>query len=252
MQVRAYSKQGFARAKGSKVKYGAWSKISTFKTQQQSGKANTKGKKLVHFKFNGNYKTSIGDISTTHYGNSKFASGKLGKAAYFDGNGDYVTAGRGLNLKGDYALNVWVKPVAGNETRSDAAILAKYETNQYGPYDFYLQYNKPAFWMSNGNGTHKEVVSDTAVANGKWSMITYSYKKSSKKLSIYINGKYDASFEVDPLYSNNDLVTIGRQALMFSPYSHLEYLGWLDELSLYNKSLSSAQVKALYRLKAVS
>ena len=197
---------------------------------------------LVHFKFDGNYKTSVGKISTVHYGQSEFGAGKIGKAAFFDGDDDYVTAGRGLNLPGDFTLNVWVKPVAGNETRETAGLFTKFEEDT-GSYGFFLRYNKPAVGMIDESGGNPQVVSETALQNEEWYMLTYTYKAKGKKLSIYINGKYDSSFEYGPFLTGNDLVTIGRQAWLWDDGGNLEYRGWLDELSLYNKSLTSAQIK---------
>ena len=183
---------------------------------------------LVHFEFDGNYKTSVGNISTIHYGNTKFGAGKLGKAAFFDGDGDYLTAGRGLSLPGDFTFNVWVKPVSGNETRETAGVFSKFENKDgdTGSYGFFLRYNKPGLGIMTEDGKNQQVVSDTQVKNGKWSMLTYTYKASDNRLSIYINGRYDSAFDYGPFMSGSDLVAIGRQALQFYPYSDLQYRGW--------------------------
>ncbi len=45
---------------------------------------------------------------------------------------------------------------------------------------------------------------------------------------------------------NSDSVTIGRQDLMFSPYSDLEFKGYIDELRVYNRNLTASEVQDLY------
>lgn len=198
---------------------------------------------ILYCPFNGNYLDQTLTSTTIHYGQIQYNQGISGKAIYLDGDDDYIELGNGMNLTGDFTMNVWVN--SDSASRSDAAILAKYETNQYGPYDFYLSYNCPAFWVSNGKGGYERYKSDSKLESGKWYMVTYTYQKSISKLSIYINGTLDCSFKCINITSNNDTVTIGRQAFMFNPYSHLEYKGYLDELRLYNRVLSFSEISAL-------
>ena len=59
---------------------------------------------------------------------------------------------------------------------------------------------------------------------------------------IYVNGKLDLSVECDEIITNDDTVTIGRQSLMFSPYSDLEYKGYIDELKIFDKALNEKEI----------
>ena len=51
--------------------------------------------------------------------------------------------------------------------------------------------------------------------------------------------------------SGSDTVTVGRQALMFSPYSTLQYQGYMDDLRVYASSLSAADIKTLSEGKEI-
>ena len=175
-----------------------------------------------------------------------YPEGVIGPGLYFGGDGEYLEAGRELYLPGDFTFSVWVNPERDNAGRSDAAILAKYETNHYGPYDFFLANNRPAAWISDGNGNHREVTSDTVLPEYDWSWLTYVYHEEDGTLTIYINGRYDSEFSGITLSDNDDLVTIGRQALMFEPYDQLQFLGILDELVLRAGAMNEDEIRAMY------
>ena len=215
-------------------------------------KAEAKTKILLDMSFDKNVTDSANDEKGTKFGDIKFGKGISKKAIYLDGDGDYVSLGEGYNLPKSFTLNVWVKTDEENVDRSDAAILAKYETNKYGPYDFYLAYNKPAYWVSDGtgggffSGGYEAHISETVLKANKWYMLTYTYDNKKTQLSIYINGKLDSTFNCIPVTTNKDEVTIGRQSLHFNG-NHQEFKGWIDELRIYNKALSAKKIKKLYR-----
>lgn len=201
---------------------------------------------LMWYKFENDLVNSADGKNGTKYGDVTFEDGVSGRSIYLDGDGDYIDIGTGYNLFGDFTFNVWIKTDGGNANRSDAAILAKYKTNRFGPYDFYLSYNRPAFWASDGKGDNEHYISDTTLESNKWYMLTYKYDRNDKLLSIYINGKLDTSFSCIPITFNDDTVDIGRQEFMFSPYQNLQYKGWIDELRLYNYLVSDNEISDLY------
>ncbi len=197
---------------------------------------------LADFSFENSLEDIANSNSVYGYGDYTFASGVNGNCLYLDGDGDYLDLGNDYHLTDDFTFNVWVK--SENEDRSDAAIFAKYDTNGYGPYDFYMSYNRPAFWISNGAGGYDEFISDTTLSSDRWHMVTYV--KDGSDYKIYIDGELDLSFECYDITTNDDTVTIGRQNFMFSPYSDLEYKGYIDELKIYNKAFTQEEINDLY------
>ncbi len=166
------------------------------------------------------------------------------KGAYFDGDGDYLALGKGFNFDGDFTISLWVKSDSGD--RSDAALFAKYETNHYGPYDFYLAYNHPTIWLSDGKGGHMELMSETAI-DDDWHFLAFTYEKESNTYTIYIDGEQCESWVMTfDMYYNDDSVTIGRQALQFSPYNMLQFKGSLDEIRVYNRCLDEVELQMNY------
>jgi len=198
---------------------------------------------LAYYPFNGNANEETGQyVDGILNGDASFKKGVIGQALYLDGNGDYVDLGNGLNLNQKYSVSFWVK--SEDLSRKYAAVLAKYETNGYGPYDFSLHYNKANLWVSNGQGGALSVDSKANISKNIWAFVSYTV--NSGQLSIYVNGRLSTTRTIPAMTKNNDRVTIGRQALMFSPYSDLEFKGYIDEVRIYNRSLSAAEINKLY------
>ena len=199
---------------------------------------------ILYMSFDKTMKDEVSEKKMSKYGNIKYVKGKFGKAAYFDGDRDYVELKKQYDLSEmSFSLNFWVK--AESEDKSDAAIFSKYETNLYGPYDFYLTYNKPAIWISDGRGGYEVYISDTVLSSDKWYMITVVYSAKKSKLTLYINGKVDNSWKIIPITTNKDTVMIGTQALDVGRKA--DYRGAIDELRLYKGVLSKKMVKKLYK-----
>ena len=182
-------------------------------------------------------------VDGTLRGNATFGNGVIGQALYLDGNGDYVDIGNGLNLYEYYSVSFWIKTEDLN--RRYPAVLAKYETNQYGPYDFDLHYNKVNIWVSNGSGSSSSLDSTSSIQQNEWTHVVYAGALRSVK--IFINGQLDNTVTAPLMTQNNDRVTIGRQALMFQPYSNLEFKGFIDDLRVYDRTLSDTEVRELYQ-----
>ncbi|HBG04780.1 MAG: hypothetical protein A2075_01105 [Geobacteraceae bacterium GWC2_58_44] len=203
---------------------------------------------VAYYPFDGNAKESSGQyVDGLLRGNATFKQGVLGQALYLDGAGDYVDIGNGLNLEGNYSVSCWVK--SEDLSRKYPAILAKYATNRYGPYDFDLHYNKVSLWISDGHGGYSSTDSNKSLLLDAWTSIVYTVQYN--KLSIYIDGILDKTATIPVVTRNGDRVTIGRQALMFSPYSDLEYRGYIDELRVYNRVLSAEDIHAIHNSGSV-
>ena len=211
---------------------------------------------LIYMPFDDSFNNVSDGTAATVYGSVELGSGVSGNAAHFDGDTGYLDLGTGYNLTGSFALNMWLKPDSDNANRSDAGVLAKYETNSKGPYDFYLQYNAPAFWVSSGS-TASWYVADRAISSNEWSMVTYVFDAADRTLAIYVDGKQVLSKEGMPeINTNSDVVTVGRQALLFSGSTtdghlidtdaHLKYQGWVDDLLLVPRTLSESDIQRLY------
>ena len=163
-------------------------------------------------------------------------------AAYFDGNGDYIEYGHGLNLTPTYTFNIMLK--CEDVNKSYSAFFAKYERSMQGPYAFSINQGRINCWITNEDATgHEEVESSQILENDTWYFI--SIVREINKLSIYVNGILDTESTISSWGEGEDTITIGRQALMFEPEDQLQYTGYIGMISIYDTNLSAGQIMQL-------
>ena len=84
------------------------------------------------------------------------------------------------------------------------------------------------------------VTTGTWIADGYWHQVVASYNGSA--ISMYVDGTPDITMTASGLLAtNSDMVRIGSQG---SPTTR--WLGDLDEVAVYNRGLSAAEVANLY------
>ena len=180
------------------------------------------------------------------YGDTKIISVNdpgIGKAAYFDGDGDYIECGNGMNLTDNYTFNTYLYCEDVDMTYSN--FFAKYEVNQKGSYAFAFRHGKINVWVTERDGVHTEIENETELKNNTWYYI--SVVKSGTNYKIYINGKLDGEGNIPTFVTTDDTVTIGRQALMFAPVDQLQFNGYIREISIYENDLSAEEIGKLYQ-----
>ena len=150
-------------------------------------------------------------------------------AAYFDGDGDYIACGTGINLTENWSFCTYLR--CDDVEKEYSAFFAKYETNGAGPYAFSINNGYVNCWFSDGEGNHTEIQSEYQLSNGEWAMITVV--KEGSVVRLYVNGSLEGEAEVSCITDSDDLVTIGRQALMFEPYEQLQFTGYIVGIFIY-------------------
>lgn len=187
---------------------------------------------------NGNTSMPLGemyrDTFTDDYGNSI-------AGAYFDGEGDYIECGRGVNLTGQDTFTFLFN--CQDVDKDYSHVFAKYETNGEGSYGFSIHYGKFNCWITHEDSGYIELESDTEIEENRWYFVSVVINGSD--MSLYINGELDAECEIGTFKKNEDLVTIGRQALLFYPEGDLQFTGVIAEVSYYDSVLSAEDVKYL-------
>jgi hypothetical protein len=171
--------------------------------------------------------------------------GIIGKALSFDGVDDYMMVPDSDSLditKG--SVEVWVKPLV--LTASWYNIISKWSTAG-GGYDAYGMYAG----IENGyrvrwqfyDGSWHYVDSTTALTVGKWFHIVGTYDGFT--LKIYINGQ----FENSRAYTGSFPITayplgIGRGQIYY-------FNGLIDEVRIYNRALSQAEIQRLMYMRGI-
>ncbi|MEI8249115.1 MAG: LamG domain-containing protein, partial [Candidatus Taylorbacteria bacterium] len=201
---------------------------------------------------NNNGSTILGSVSTV--------PGITGNALNFNGNG-YVTDENfqpQLGPNGDYSISAWIKPTSANTGNNVIFRIVNSDGNNYGSYNV-------GFW-SNQNGDNPlsvNVYTGEAWQGGNqltanlpdftnWHLMTFTYVASTRLDTMYIDGVQAAQNTDNG--SGNEVVQrleLGgdyEDASVPTDISQVGalYNGGLDDLAIFNRTLSPSEVSAIY------
>ncbi|MBU2539862.1 prepilin-type N-terminal cleavage/methylation domain-containing protein [Patescibacteria group bacterium] len=170
------------------------------------------------------------------------ASDNLGVALNFNGSSNAAICGSSpsLNISGDeITIEAWIYKQPSTGTRY---VLAKSGANWWSYQYALVNYGKYIFLNLNGKlaGNSGEVISDN-----RWYHVTVTYNrnKTSNQVRYYINGAEVSSANYStPITPNNYPLRIGRGGMVTAYF----FKGNLDEIRIYGKSLTLAQIQQHY------
>jgi hypothetical protein len=169
------------------------------------------------------------------------SSGKAGGAYAFDGVNDYIDIGNNRSLTPNNTLSVslWVKPYATQNTYSGLAG----NFNSYSGWIIrYSTSNQLSIRIGNGT-THQDFFSSGSTTTNNWTHMAFVYNGSG--IIYYFNGINETvrSSNIAWLDYLSADVLIGSDGLTANRY----FNGTIDEVQIFNYSLSANQIAAMYR-----
>jgi len=172
---------------------------------------------------------------------------KYGCARMFDGSGDYVDCGNDSVLNfipntDEFTLSSWINIVSGQ----DGSIIAKGpSTTTSRQYQIFIQDGGDEL---RGRVGGTEIQSGVDVADGTWHhIIGVNYDDSgTKKFKFYIDGIADDTIITSGSATNSLDVLIGARRNSDNTDSGFEFNGLIDEVLIYNRSLSANEIYQLY------
>lgn len=186
---------------------------------------------------NGNHGVGVGATPPTT------GAGKFGNGGVFDGVSQYANGGNNASLMPTEAitLSAWINVF---QLGLQNWLLAKYETDTtYATgtgYDLYI-YSDNKIYFDIESAKHL-LSYDYPVDTGTWCHIVATYSKETDVGVLYINGEIvNQNSATDALTSNNGTFFMGLRGDTAATFK-----GKLDEVRIYNRALSPAEVKALY------
>ncbi len=202
-----------------------------------------------HWSFDGkdmtqNAKDTSGQGNTGYlvgYTSTTTSAGKLGQAMRFDGSTQYVNVNDNLSLNPSaITVSSWIK--ASSFTNAYNTIVHKGDGSNF--YEVYVKSNgklavyngnNPTFSQYDGTGTY-------TLSTNQWYFVTFTYD-SVNGLKGYVNGALDGSDVVNGLVGlSSTALSIGRDSWTAGRF----FSGSIDDVRIYNRALSSAEVKKLY------
>lgn len=199
---------------------------------------------VAYYPFNGTALDASGQGNDgIENGGINYQEGYSDQAAEFDGVDDYIyiNNSESINLSGDFTISIWVKP------DSFGVVLAKGGTvTLYSRYSINLNHEdngRIRVWA--GDGTVDNFIdSNSLPQTGEWQHILYTYMHSNRQIRIYINGELDKTSTVtDGITQTDGDLVIGRSDYDNSnPGVPDEYDGLIDEVRIYNRVLTEAEI----------
>jgi prepilin-type N-terminal cleavage/methylation domain-containing protein len=202
----------------------------------------------------GNNGTLLDASSTNADGNTppQWITGKIGGALSFDGVDDYVNIpdNPSLDINKSITVITYVYPTAPTLTYFRSFVSKYYTVNQRtyqlnvdeGYTSELLGQETFQFWISCCDGVTRDHVEALAARN-VWQHVSGVYDYSARNLAIYVNGepKQKKTTSIVGIATNDLSLYVGS-----NPNQVRFWQGIVDEVRLYNRVLSDAEIKALY------
>ncbi|MGI6278201.1 MAG: DUF2341 domain-containing protein [Patescibacteria group bacterium] len=185
---------------------------------------------------NGNHGQGVGATPPTT------GAGKFGNGGLFDGSDDLVkiTHTDTFNFDSDeITISTWINPTSLN---TNDFIIGK--SQSYNGFSLRLDSSNASYLeFYIGDGSSYYFTSDQkahGMTTGNWYQVTATFNGST--MDLFVNGESigSASANFSPSWGTHDLI-IGADAAEDN-----EIPGKIDEVRIYNRALSPAEVKALY------
>lgn len=173
----------------------------------------------------------------TIQGASRTSNGRYGRGVSFDGQDDWITVAddSSLDLTNGMTLEAWVKPdTLANSWRT---ILIKEQTQNLA----YAMYAGTDAGLPSGHvytDSDKGLSGPTALPLGQWSHVATTFDGST--LRLYVDGAQVSTMAVTgPITVSGGALRMGGNAVWAEWFD-----GTLDEVRVYNRALSGAEILA--------
>ncbi|MDO8602086.1 MAG: LamG domain-containing protein [bacterium] len=175
--------------------------------------------------------------------------GKLGQALKFDGTDDHVDLGTSNSLRpgtGDFSAVAWIKNLDNNQWNS---FIGDRNSGSIGTVEGWAM-------SLRDSGDFSVILEDSALntkyydspatyVDGIWHHLAFTWNAGTEALTLYADGlpltPTKGSDEALGDISPTTRINIGRQPNNGNPYN-----GSIDDVRIYNRALSAAEVLQLY------
>ncbi len=185
----------------------------------------------------GNTLNQITDSSGTLAGNASYGPGEVGQGFVFDGDGDGVALGNPASLQlQNFTIETWIKRASTTFVSASApnAWFFGYGNNGYG---FGLWNDGKLYLTKTGVGN---VNGNTSITDTNLHHVAVT--KNGNVVIFYVDGVGYPPVVYNAVFSFTTSVGLGYIA----GSSTCSFFGIMDEVSVYNRSLSASEVQGIY------
>ena len=222
---------------------------NTFTTQ--AGSSGTLPNPIAYWNLNAGSGTTAADNSgnghtATLVNAPAWTAGIAGDGLAFNGTSSYASVASTSSLDGyPLSVSVWVKTGATNGL---AGIVNKYKVSSMSGYQLFMNNGQLCAWYFKDGADYiwdgsNCTLATTGVADNNWHMVTFTVDATGG--TLYVDGVKKAN----RAWTGVAGATTSTQALSFARYPGVSapYLAaTLDDVRVYNKSLTASQVSTLY------
>ena len=198
-----------------------------------------------YYQFEDNSYDSANENDGIEYGGISYVNGVSGQAAEFDGIDDYIHIPYAAMLHpSTFTLSAWFK----TEDSGWGTIITSDPNSGRCNHGYELS-------VLNGMGrfgvdpsynceSYPSVTSDNALNDGEWHHIVAMYDSS---LTLYVDGIQQYQTDSSTYNATNSFLRIGMTLDTYRTDQRF-FNGSIDELRLYDRTLSSSEIQQLYSL----
>ncbi len=168
-------------------------------------------------------------------------SGDNNVSVLFNGTNQYINFAYStvLSQPNSFSIEAWVYPT-GNTGKYRGVVASRYWPKGWVLYG--NSGNAWSFWINNSS-TGMAALNGPSIQLNKWTYLVGTYDKNSTTASFYVNSTLVSQATVSSFTRNPQQPEAIGQG---EPGSNFWFMGKIDEVAFYNKTLSQAQVTAHY------
>lgn len=173
------------------------------------------------------------------------------------------------NKTDDYSVSVWMYMPAykttemhlvgldSNSVRQNNNVMHRYGSEKF-PFNISVVYDRILYTIASDSSNRKDMYSTISIPTASWTHVVC--QKTGSNIELYINGTFNTSASVSSwinktdtsISTNTNELTIGNKISQWNYKNPAntyqltrEFNGNLDELRIYNKALTAAQISLL-------
>ena len=183
------------------------------------------------------------------------AIGKVGQALKFDGSNDSVNTGdiAAIDAATTLSVSVWVKHASITD---DDIITSKGDTGLSSPFTFFRdnvgsvsgRTDVYAVFINGTTDCRLETATNSSPLD-TWTHVAMTFQAGSATgLRIYINGVEDANSPASASTCNDIDASVNAWTIGLTASGATPFNGLIDEVRVYNRALTPAEIKRLYNM----
>jgi hypothetical protein len=170
---------------------------------------------------------------------SGWVAGINGNALSFDGVDDWVSLDSNqISVSNNFTVTAWLNP---RDASGEGAFISVRCSYQQAGFRFFIVNNNLAVQGETTSGWKWATFGNGSLQSGNWYHVAVVYDKST--IRAYINGLYQGSS-----YWGGDLVMDGNAHSQIGTQGSYYFNGIIDDLMIFNRTLSAQEVSRLYQL----